>query len=61
MEAAPEPVVALGVTAGDLDRAIANCAQIEPEEVAVAARCTLFRPRNLKIRDLVMLLNGFDI
>jgi hypothetical protein len=49
------------VTAGDLDRAIANCAQIEPEEVAEAAQCTLFRPRNLKIRDLVMLLNGFDI
>jgi hypothetical protein len=49
------------VTAGDLDRAIANWGQIEPEEVAEAAQCRLLRPHNLKIRNLVMLLNGFDI
>ena len=64
MEVAPGPVVTALLKdwpKENLDRAIANGALIEPEEVAEAVHFMLTRPRNVNIRDLVILPNAFDI
>ena len=64
MEVAPGPVVTPLVDdwpKENLDRAIANGALIQPEEVAEAVHFMLTRPRNVNIRDLVILPNNFDI
>ena len=45
----------------NLKRAIANGALIEPVEVAEAVLFMLTRPRNVAIRDLVILPRNFDI
>lgn len=45
----------------NLKRAIANGALIEPAEVAEAVLFMLTRPRNVAIRDLVILPRNFDV
>jgi ribitol 2-dehydrogenase len=64
MEVAPGPVVTALLKdwpKENLDRAIASGALIEPEEVADAVHYMLTRPRNVNIRDLVILPHSFDI
>jgi len=64
MEVAPGPVVTALLKdwpKENLDRAIANGALIEPAEVADAVHYMLTRPRNVNIRDLVILPHSFDI
>ncbi|MBB5220926.1 ribitol 2-dehydrogenase [Amaricoccus macauensis] len=64
MEIAPGPVVTALLKdwpKENLDRAIANGALIDPAEVADAVHYMLTRPRNVNIRDLVILPHSFDI
>lgn len=64
MEVSPGPVVTALLKdwpKENLDRAIANGALIEPAEVADAVHYMLSRPRNVNIRDLVILPHSFDI
>ena len=64
MEVSPGPVVSALLKdwpKENLDRAIANGALIEPVEVAEAVLFMLSRPRNVNIRDLVILPHSFDI
>jgi len=64
MAVAPGPVISALLKdwpKENLDRAIANGALIEPSEVAEAVLFMLTRPRNVNIRDLVILPSSFDI
>ena len=44
-----------------LDDALANGSLMEPEEVAAAVLFMLTRPRNITIRDLVILPQSLDL
>lgn len=64
MAVAPGPVVTALLKdwpKENLDRAIANGALIEPVEIAEAVHFMLTRPRNVTVRDLVILPASFDI
>ena len=63
-EVAPGPVVTALLSdwpKAKLDEALANGSLMEPEEVAAAVLFMLTRPRNITIRDLVILPQSLDL